>query len=680
MLYTKKALQMGAIAVGLAAFAGQSSLAESAKKEDSKPVAKTETMQVLPELTMASHFVGVPYNQSGVSVSIINPEEFQKAGIETLTGALSQTPGVYTLDGGGTWQRGSVSNTAIRGMSKEDYTLTMIDGMRISDSNMSGNKMLGISNLFTVGNVEVVKGAQGAVFGSGAIGGVIAMDTPEGEGKPLTTIFAEAGSYGTFNSYVTSLGKIKNLSYFVGVGFETTENDPTLYPSIFNNRTGMNDFRQWQEAVRLGYDVNDKVKLSFTYRRLDSYFEYPTPQEIYGGPPTWETTIDPHLYNTEDKNRSNLITGRVDAELTEIWRTSFMLGYYTMNYSCHTPENDFQPNVMINRRSQMEWRNALAWNKHWTTVLGMAWDRDDYYGKNNYKMQDDLENVYAFFAEQMWSPVESFNSSLALRLEHSTVWNNNLTWRYANSWKVAGKDSSTRIFGSIGSGFRSPTYFERYGLSTAGWNYAGNPDLKLSRSLGGDLGVEQKLAEHHYATVTAFWTRINDQISGSGSRTINDVNYTSWENVSHATSYGLEVDFRGEFGDSWKSGYRVNYTFTMPKANDIASNNKYSATTIQLPNTARHVVNAEIYTTPQEKWTVGAGVTGAMGRTDFASTRLDNFYTARLFVNYKATENMTFHVRVENLFDQDYVMTNAYLLGAQQARGIGVYGGVTVEF
>ena len=37
----------------------------------------------------------------------------------------------------------------------------------------------------------------------------------------------------------------------------------------------MNDFRQWQEAVRLGYDINDKVKVSFTYRRLDSYFEYP---------------------------------------------------------------------------------------------------------------------------------------------------------------------------------------------------------------------------------------------------------------------------------------------------------------------------------------------------------------------------------------------------------------------
>ena len=75
----------------------------------------------------------------------------------------------------------------------------------------------------------------------------------------------------------------------------------------------MNDFRQWQEAVRLGYDINDKVKVSFTYRRLDSYFEYPTPYVDYN---QWPSVPDPHLYNTEDKNRSNLVTGRVDAEIS----------------------------------------------------------------------------------------------------------------------------------------------------------------------------------------------------------------------------------------------------------------------------------------------------------------------------------------------------------------------------
>ena len=136
--------------------------------------------------------------------------------------------------------------------------------------------------------------------------------------------------------------------------------------------------------MRLGYDINDKVKVSFTYRRLDSYFEYPTPYVDYN---QWPSVPDPHLYNTEDKNRSNLVTGRVDAEISKLWSTSFMVGHYNMDYSCHTPGFDFQPNVMRNRRFQAEWRNALTWNKEWKTIAGMAWDRSRLHERKQLRCQ-----------------------------------------------------------------------------------------------------------------------------------------------------------------------------------------------------------------------------------------------------------------------------------------------------
>ena len=84
--------------------------------------------------------------------------------------------------------------------------------------------------------------------------------------------------------------------------------------------------------------------------------------------------------------------------------------------------------------------------------------------------------------------------------------------------------------------------------------------------------------------------------------------------------------------------------------------------------------------TPVEKLTVGFGVTSAMGRTDYNYARLDNFFTARLFARYQVTDNVAFHVRVENLFDQNFIITNDYNFGPRQARGLGVFGGVTVEF
>ena len=99
-----------------------------------------------------------------------------------------------------------------------------------------------------------------------------------------------------------------------------------------------------------------------------------------------------------------------------------------------------------------------------------------------------------------------------------------------------------------------------------------------------------------------------------------------------------------------------------------------------MANTARHTINAEIHTSPLEKLTVGFGVTSAMGRTDYDYARLDNFFTARVFARYQVTDNVALHVRVENLFDQNFIITNDYNFGPRQARGLGVFGGVTVEF
>lgn len=97
--------------------------------------------------------------------------------------------------------------------------------------------------------------------------------------------------------------------------------------------------------------------------------------------------------------------------------------------------------------------------------------------------------------------------------------------------------------------------------------------------------------------MTGFWTRVNDEIGSDSS-----VYPYTFKNYSHCTSYGVEVAFKGQFKDAWNSGYYANYTFTMPKRDSIG---KYE--TIQMANTARHTINAEIHTSPLEKLTVGFG-------------------------------------------------------------------------
>jgi iron complex outermembrane receptor protein len=614
--------------------------------------------------------VGVPYNQSGTSVSVIDPQTLEERGIENLTDALASTPGVYL---GAMGQYGSTSYMAVRGINTAGGYTAIIDGMRVSDTfNSSGTGSYGSgpediiagASLFNMGTVELVKGPQGAVYGGNSYGGVLSMETPEGQGAPSYRLFSEAGSFGSYTGYAQAQGKVKKLGYFVGVGYETTQNDISYEGNIYPyNPSGKHsNFQQWQEALRLTYDVNDKVKVNATYRRQDS--RYDEPATYYGD-----------IYSYETKMRSNLLTASIDAELSKVWSTSFMVGYYDRHTSFDWPE----PNAWYDySKFQTEWRNALTWNKHWKTAVGMAWDRSEYSSlSTNYDSFDFIENNLAWFAEQIWTPTDYLSFSLAGRLEHSTTWNNNATWRFTGSWGVQGtKDASTRLIGSVGSGFRAPTEWERFADSYGnyGTHYIGNPDLNIARSLGGDFGIEQRVAKNNYVSLTGFWTRINNNIVSEWS---DDYTEASWENESYAVVTGIEAQARGEIATTWKTGYTVNYTYVMPRDNDGK----------QLGGTARHTVNAEIHTSPTDRLTVGAGMLAGMNRTDtVGATPMDDYVTFRLFARYRVSDNVTLHCRLENLFDERYTLTNGanvYTYGetvSMIARGFGIFGGVTVDF
>lgn len=652
--------------------------AQSGQTADSTVSTGKKDVPVLPEVTVASHFIGVPYGSSGVSSTVINPAQLEQEGLHTLTSGLSRAPGVYVLDGGSTYQRGSVSQVRIRGLNKSTYTLAMVDGMRISDANQYGDNIFGLTSLFTTGQVEVVKGSQGAVYGNGAVGGVVAMNTPEGEGKPGVTIFSEAGSHSSYTGYVTSQGVINDLSYFVGAGYETTKNDPNYVGTggYLNSVKGKNDFHQFQEALRLGYKLNDKVKFNMTYRRTDASLESP----IFDPVDDWGFGTNT-IYTAKDKTRSNLVTGSVDAELTKVWTTSFMAGYYDLHFAQQQPEEYpyASPFSSDHSKVQTEWRNQLTWNKKFKTVLGMAWDRTDFKYESSYKKSEELQNTYGFFGEQFWSPTESLDFSFAARLDHDTVWGNQFTWRYANSWKVTGKDSPTRLFGSVGSGFLAPTSFQRFADSNfGGVIYKGNPDLSISKSLGGDLGIEQRIHKSHYVTVTGFWTRIDNQITDVFTPTYE----SSWKNMGHATSAGVETALTGKFHDAWDTGYKFAYTYTMPR-NEGGH---------QLALTARHTLSADLHTSPIEDVTTGIGVIVGLNRTNYSASgvdadgvnmydRLDDFITLRWYARWQVTKNVALHVRVENITNEKYMIQNdTYSKVQTLAWGAAILGGVTIEF
>ncbi len=637
------------------ALAGSLSVAQGAAVDDIPEV------ELAPVTVSALGGLAVPYDQTGVSVTAVDLPELKKEGIETLNDALLTVPGV-AVQPDGLNQRGNVGNISIRGMSSARCLLPMMDGMRLNGvggGNIAPN-VVGRTDLFSLGRLEVLRGAQGAVYGAGAMGGVIYMETPEGHGEPSLTLFNEAGSFDSYTGNAAAQGKVDSLAYYVSATYERTNNDIRFAdgrPVTFRH-AGYYD--SWNEAIRLDYDINADNKLTLTYRREDAEYRYVWP----GG----EGYADYSF-------RTNLLTAKLQSRVNEAYSTSLMAGYYGVDNCFGVGEN------MNLRDVQLEWRNMYQWNEQHRTTAGMAWNRSEYRYLASWEgcdRENTLDNTYGFFVEHSYRPAENWDNSLALRWDRSSVWDNLFSFRAASSYRF--NQERTRVFGSLGSGYKTPYALQCRGVYDAGrTKYVGNPELDCEQNISADIGLEHEWVKNHSVSVTLFWTRVTDAITEVP--TADPAVRTYANAASHWTSQGVELAAQGTWEEQWHTGYRLAFTYTQPKDEQDG----------QQPLTARQLWSADIHTSPFEDFTTGLGLTATVGRTgtagwDGSIVPLDNYFIMRWYARYQVNEHLSFHLRVENLLNQKFISEQIWQWGSHDQSGAilnsgaAVYAGCTLTF
>lgn len=648
MKYKKNATQIVAYAVVPALIATGGVFADQQETE-------------LPSITVSAHGgFAIPYDQTGVSVEVVDLEQMKEEGIYTVSEALTTLPGVYVLPGGGANQKGNTSQIVIRGMSSDAYTSTMIDGMRLSSNGgdtLITSNVLGRTDVFSLGNLEVLKGSQGAVFGGGAIGGVIFMETPEGEGEPGITLFNEVGSNNAYTGNVSTQGCVDNLAWFFNIGYSRTDNDVQTANGKTSAQRNAFESESRNEAMRLDYRPDDENKITLTYRREDSEYGYDSMD------PAWPT------YNTY-RFRSNLLTAKWQTQLTDQWQSSLMAGYYTFDAKL---ADDYLQNM---RNLQVEWRNNYEWCKHQTTMAAISWNRNDYdcvSGGTTDNQYKNLENVFGLAAEHHITPNENWDSTLAARLDYSNVHDALVSIRAASSYRF--NDNKTRVFASVGTGYRAPSSFQ----SSAGefvapyGKYIGNPNLDCENSISADIGFEQSVSDNHTFSLTFFWEQRDNAIG------------TVWDNAAYASRYenmqghwtilGAEMALSGTLEPHWNTQYKLSWTYTRPKTSDDK----------QIPSSVRQIWQADIHTSPIEDFTTGIGFSAAVGRSHYSATpysHLDNYYNLRWYAQYKVNENLSLHVAIENLTNQKYVTEGHYADPNYSfiSAGTTIHAGCTITF
>lgn len=627
------------------ALAGSCALAQSV--ESTAPAAPE--VELAPVTVSAHDGVAVPYNQTGVSVSVLDVEQLKKEGIYSLSEALTTVPGVYVLPGGGSNQRGNTSELVIRGMSSQKYVMPMMDGMRLgggmSSVGVLTSNVVARTPLFALGALELVRGAEGAVYGSGAMAGVLFMETPEGEGEPSLTLFNEYGSFDSYTGHAAAQGRVRNTAYYVSTSYERTNNDIRYADGSRPHAKHAGKSENWTEAVRLDHSINERNKLTLTYRRQDA--EY---RSVWGG----------------YEFRSNLVTAKLQSRVSEKYTTSLMGGYFG-------DFNDLSGYFSQLHNVQVEWRNAYKWNDIHKTTAGAAWARTDFTTKSDGARLGDssgLDSVLSLFAEHTVAPVRHWSSSLALRLDQSNVYDALCTLRASTNYRF--NRERTRVFASAGRGYAAPSSFQRSDAEYHGSYaiYHGNPNLHCETNRSADLGAEHELVKDHFLSATLFLIRTEDGITPT---TADGYHYSYVNAPGHRTNQGIELAVRGTFERCRNTGYTLAFTLAQPKTSDDR----------QIENTARRTWTADVHTSPVKGLTTGLGLTAAGNRTTFDGRRVDNFLVLRWYANYEVNERLSLHVRVENLTNQKFEAEPAWDLdpaGTMLNPGTAVYAGCTVKF
>jgi len=146
--------------------------------------------QVLDEVVVSAGKYEQKLSEVTVSMEVIKPDLIQNKCVAQLDQIMNQVPSVYITD----------SQVSIRGGSGYSYgagsrVLMLVDEMPMISADAADIKWNYVP-IETMEQVEIIKGASSALFGSSALNGVINMRTKYARDKPETQIITYTGIYG----------------------------------------------------------------------------------------------------------------------------------------------------------------------------------------------------------------------------------------------------------------------------------------------------------------------------------------------------------------------------------------------------------------------------------------------------------------------------------------------------
>jgi vitamin B12 transporter len=604
-----------------------------------------------------------PSSQVGASVTVFDAAAIERRGDALVGDILRQAPGVAVVQNGG---RGNVTSLFVRG-GENNYTKVLLDGIPLNEPGGSFN--FGGLTAGHFDRIELVRGAQSAVFGSDAMAGVLQLVTARGRLGARPT-FAADGSGGDYGS--------QQMSGRVSGG--TTKVDYSLHGQRYttDNRDPNNRFESNSVSLSAGVTLSPTLRLRVVGRLEDGTAGAPG-QTAFGRPDLDASFSQNHLVGGATlEHHTTRVTQRATYALaiSEQRSTNLILDApYTPTYGSSRAPFEFTDFTYDNgstfRRHHAGYQGDLrlshggAFAGVEVLTVAVDWDgergslEDFLYGgvttpsRNNVGATLQHQHVSGRLAVTTGVRVEdnaSFGTSLVPRISAALLAHGGgATW------------GATKIKANAGTGIKEPTLRQSFSLSVFD---LGNPDLKAEESRTWDIGLEQRLFADR-AKVELVWFD-NTFINQINTRTVSFSPYTAqYFNVGKTEARGLEVVFDVAPVD----GVRVSANHTMVNSKIIDASSEFSEVlaagqwALRRP---RHSGQAQVMVDRGRlSADIGAAWIGRRNDSDFSSlspaiTATNGHTLWRAQVAWTLVPQATAFVRVENLTDVEHMEPLGY--------------------
>ena len=564
------------------------------------------------------------------SVTIITKEELEESHVSTLNEALNKLTNLSMTQNGG---RGTAASFYIRGMSSKRI-LVLIDGVRYNNPTAIGAATeFSQIMLDNVKRIEIIKGAQSGVWGSDASGGVINIITA-GAKKGLHA--SAAMEYGSYNSAKTSLhasyGAKKfditaNSLLYTTDGFSAVEpvkgsanygkryDDLGLEKDPYINRTN---------NLKVGYNFTQNNRLEASVNIIKSIVHYDasaydvaTGSYVPTDSPIPQTTVFNRFYHLgfTHKDKTNDIK---IAYNTSIFNRDIVGTYGLYNYNGNVNELKAEDKIAYMKNSfirfgtsyqKFEQKDITAGkNKNYSTTSAFA---------TNYNKLNLVSSNNTIVTESLrYDKYDAFDNSLTGKVGVKQFLKNDL---YVSM--------------NAGTGYNTPTLGQLYGA------FGANPNLNPEKSLTTDMTFGNDTV-----WITGFYNEIKDLI---------EYDYTlGYVQTSGKSKFkGVELGYQDYFGDAL--GVKALYTYL--RTEDAQGKTLARRPINQLDASATYYIS--------DDFDIGANVQYIGTRYDKAGdtgAQTGRYAIAGLVANIKASKNVNFYAKIDNLTNKYYQTVDGY--------------------